>query len=167
MAQNCAYTGAMRIYYPFLGSELAQGNFPPRNAYCVRPDAGLHGEDLEVAEDDARTLAALDSLALLRDEESGSSSRCIIAADIEGLSWEECDGDVAQTSPCAPDSDSIAAYFIDPPDAAPAVRKVLRAQTQDDADEAVAQLWEESLEWYAPEERELLLRVLESMNERA
>ena len=83
MAQNCAYTGAMRIYYPFLGSELAQGNFPSRNAYCVRPDAGLHGEDLEVAEDDARTLAALDSLAFLRDEESGSFSRCIIAADIE------------------------------------------------------------------------------------
>ena len=81
----------MRIYYPFLGSELAQGNFPPRNA----------------------------------------------------------------------------AYFIDPPDAAPAVRKVLRAQTQEEADEAVAQLWEESLEWYAPEERELLLRVLESMNEKA
>ena len=167
MAQNCAYTGAMRIYYPFLGSELAQGNFPSRNAYCVRPDAGLHGEDLEVTEDDARTLAALDSLALLRDEESGSSSRCIIAADIEGLSWEEYDGDVAQTSPCTPDSDSIAAYFIDPPDAAPAVRKVLRAQTQEEADEAVAQLWEESLEWYAPEERELLLRVLESMNEKA
>ena len=115
----------MRIYYPFLASELEQGNFPPRNGYCVRPDAGLHGEDLEVAEDDARTLAALDSLAFLRDEDSGIPSRCIIAADIEGLSWEEYDWDVAQTSPCAPDSDSIAAYFIDPPDSAPAVRKVL------------------------------------------
>ena len=61
----------------------------------------------------------------------------------------------------------IAGYFIDPPDAAPAVRKVLRAQTQEEADEAVAQLWEESLEWYAPEEGELLLRVLDSMNEKA
>ena len=46
------------------------------------------------------------------------------------------------------------------------MRRVLHAQTQEDADEAVAQLWEESLEWYAPEERELLVRVLESMNEK-
>ena len=153
----------MRLYYPVLARELEEGIFPLRQAYCVRPDCMLRGEDLEVVEDDARTLAALDSLALLREEETGALSRCIIAADIDGVSWEEYDNDVAQTSVCAPGEDSIAAYFIDHPDATPLVRDVIGDQTQEEADDAVAQLWEESMEWYAPEERDLVVRVLRSM----
>ena len=136
----------MRIYYPVLARELEEGNLAPRPAYCVDPSSSLRGEDLELAEDDARDLAALDSLALLRDEQ-GALSRCIIAADIEGISVAPYDGEVAQTQPCAPEK----------------VRAVLDAQTQDEADEAVASLWDESMEWYAPEEREDVIRILRQM----
>lgn len=152
----------MRIYYPVLARELEEGNLAPRPAYCVDPSSSLRGEDLELAEDDARDLAALDSLALLRDEE-GALSRCIIAADIEDISIAPYDGEVAQTQPCAPVQSHIAAYFIDHPDASEKVRAVLDAQTQDEADKAVAQLWDESMEWYAPEEREDVIRILRQM----
>ena len=153
----------MRIYYPVLARELEEGNLVPRPAYCVDPSSSLRGEDLELAEDDARDLAALDSLALLRDEQEGALSRCIIAADIEGISVAHFDGEVAQTQPCAPVESHIAAYFIDHPDASEKVCAVLDAQTQDEADEAVAQLWDESMEWYAPEEREDVIRILRQM----
>ena len=153
----------MRIYYPVLARELEEGNLAPRPAYCVDPSSSLRGEDLELAEDDARDLAALDSLALLRDEQEGALSRCIIAADIEGISVAHFDGEVAQTQPCAPVESHIVAYFIDHPDASEKVCAVLDAQTQDEADEAVAQLWDESMEWYAPEEREDVIRILRQM----
>jgi len=153
----------MRIYYPVLARELEEGNLVPRPAYCVDPSSSLRGEDLELAEDDARDLAALDSLALLRDEQEGALSRCIIAADIEGISVAHFDGEVAQTQPCAPVESHIAAYFIDHPDASEKVCAVLDAQTQDEADEAVARLWDESMEWYAPEEREDVIRILRQM----
>ena len=153
----------MRIYYPVLARELEEGNLVPRPAYCVDPSSSLRGEDLELAEDDARDLAALDSLALLRDEQEGALSRCIIAADIEGISVAHFDGEVAQTQPCAPVESHIAAYFIDHPDASEKVRAVLDAQTQDEADKAVARLWDESMEWYAPEEREDVIRILRQM----
>ena len=154
----------MRIYYPVLARELEEGNLVPRPAYCVDPSSSLRGEDLELAEDDARDLAALDSLALLRDEQEGALSRCIIAADIEGISVAHFDGEVAQTQPCAPVESHIAAYFIDHPDASEKVCAVLDAQTQDEADEAVARLWDESMEWYAPEEREDVIRILRQMH---
>lgn len=153
----------MRIYYPVLARELEEGNLVPRPAYCVDPSSSLRGEDLELAEDDARDLAALDSLALLRDEQEGALSRCIIAADIEGISVAHFDGEVAQTQPCAPVESHIVAYFIDHPDASEKVCAVLDAQTQDEADEAVARLWDESMEWYAPEEREDVIRILRKM----
>lgn len=153
----------MRIYYPVLARELEEGNLVPRPAYCVDPSSSLRGEDLELAEDDARDLAALDSLALLRDEQEGALSRCIIAADIEGISVAHFDGEVAQTQPCAPVESHIVAYFIDHPDASEKVCAVLDAQTQDEADEAVARLWDESMEWYAPEEREDVIRILRQM----
>ena len=153
----------MRIYYPVLARELEEGNLVPRPAYCVDPSSSLRGEDLELAEDDARDLAALDSLALLRDEQEGALSRCIIAADIEGISVANFDGEVAQTQPCAPVESHIVAYFIDHPDASEKVCAVLDAQTQDEADEAVARLWDESMEWYAPEEREDVIRILRQM----
>ncbi len=153
----------MRIYYPVLARELEEGNLVPRPAYCVDPSSSLRGEDLELAEDDARDLAALDSLALLRDEQEGALSRCIIAADIEGISVAHFDGEVAQTQPCAPVESHIAAYFIDHPDASEKVCAVLDAQTQDEADKAVARLWDESMEWYAPEEREDVIRILRQM----
>ena len=154
----------MRIYYPVLARELEEGNLVPRPAYCVDPSSSLRGEDLELAEDDARDLAALDSLALLRDEQEGALSRCIIAADIEGISDAHFDGEVAQTQPCAPVESHIAAYFIDHPDASEKVCAVLDAQTQDEADKAVARLWDESMEWYAPEEREDVIRILRQMH---
>ena len=153
----------MRIYYPVLARELEEGNLVPRPAYCVDPSSSLRGEDLELAEDDARDLAALDSLALLRDEQEGALSRCIIAADIEGISVAHFDGEVAQTQPCAPVESHIVAYFIDHPDASEKVCAVLDAQTQDEADEAGARLWDESMEWYAPEEREDVIRILRKM----
>ena len=153
----------MRIYYPVLARELEEGNLVPRPAYCVDPSSSLRGEDLELAEDDARDLAALDSLALLRDEQESALSRCVIAADIEGISVVHFDGEVSQTQPCAPVESHIAAYFIDHPDVSEKVCAVLDAQTQDEADEAVARLWDESMEWYAPEEREDVIRILRQM----
>ena len=55
-------------------------------------------------------------------------------------------------------------WRYDHPDASEKVRAVLDAQTQDEADEAVAQLWDESMEWYAPEEREDVIRILRQMH---
>ena len=102
-------------------------------------------------------------MALLRDEQEGALSRCVIAADIEGISVVHFDGEVAQTQPCPPVESHIAAYFIDHPDVSDRVCAVLDAQTQDEADEAVARLWDESMEWYAPEEREDVIRILRQM----
>ncbi len=95
----------------------------------------------------------------------GALSRCIIAADIEGISV--ANPTMARSlrhTPALQFESHIAAYFIDHPDASEKVRAVLDAQTQDDADEAVAQLWDESMEWYAPEEREDVIRILRQMH---
>ena len=47
----------------------------------------------------------------------------------------------------------VAAILADLPDASPAVQAVLSADTQEDADEAVAALWESSLAWFDRSER--------------
>ena len=53
----------------------------------------------------------------------------------------------------------VAAILADLPDAAPAVEAVLSAETQEDADEAVAALWESSLAWFDRSERPAVLAL--------
>ena len=53
----------------------------------------------------------------------------------------------------------MAAILADLPDASPAVQAVLAAGTQDDADEAVAALWESSLAWFDRSERPAVLAL--------
>ncbi len=47
----------------------------------------------------------------------------------------------------------MAAILADLPDAGPAVAAVVAAETQEEADEAVAALWESSLAWFDRSER--------------
>ena len=53
----------------------------------------------------------------------------------------------------------LAAILADLPDAAPAVSAVLEASTQEEADEAVAALWESSLAWFDRSERPAVLAM--------
>ena len=56
---------------------------------------------------------------------------------------------------CVPE----AAMSADLPDAASAVEAVLSAETQEEADEAVAALWESSLAWFDRSERPAVLAL--------
>ena len=56
--------------------------------------------------------------------------------------------------------DAAAAILADGAGAAPAVRRVLEATTQEGADRALCELWDEALEWFDITERPALASAL-------
>lgn len=164
----------MRVFVPALTDELSCEAPVTREGWTAVIPAGTHPEQAEVYEDDAVTEAALDGLSLLRDEESPAQvrrapRRLVLAADlpasrVHSMSEEAADEDGVVFSVSVQDLawSDIAAIMIDDADAEAAVGKVLAADTQDEADEAISELWEYAIGWFDIAERADLAAALQA-----
>ncbi len=155
----------MRLYLPALSSELLGDAPPHRDGWTALPGPGVGGEELEVLEDDAQTEAALASLVLLReslDDEGGQEAlrRLILAVDTDLPGAAPVGTGVIAVQAGAVSWADVRALLVDGADAEPLVKAVLDANEQDEADDAVAALWDEALEWYDPGERLDLATIL-------
>lgn len=150
----------MRVYLPLLPSELLAAAPRSRTGFTVVAPEGCDREDVEVLEDDAQTEAALRALSLVREDAAEKPLRMIVAQDVDALP-PPGEG-IVETGEYAITWDTVVAILADEPDAVPRVQRVLDAQDQEEADEAVAALWELCLGWYDVSERESLARLIES-----
>ncbi|MCF2710666.1 MAG: hypothetical protein SPH79_07750 [Schaalia hyovaginalis] len=148
----------MRVYLPLLPSELLDDSPRPRSGFTVVAPADCDREGVEVLEDDAQTEAALLALSLMREEEDEEPLRMVVAQDVDAPQ-PKGEG-VVEAGDFAIVWDAVAAILSDDPEAAPTVRRVLDAEEQDEADAAVADLWEFSLGWYDVSERESMARFI-------
>lgn len=148
----------MRVYLPLLPSELLDDDPRPRSGFTVVAPTDCDREGVEVLEDDAQTEAALLALALMREKEDEEPLRMVVAQDVDAPQ-PKGEG-VVEVGDFAIVWDAVAAILSDDPEAAPAVRRVLDAEDQDEADAAVADLWEFSLGWYDVSERESMARFI-------
>lgn len=151
-------TRRMRVYLPLLASELLGDSLSSRRGFTVIAPNAAESETIEVLEDDAQTEAALVSLMELREREGEPMVRLIAAADVADTPVEG-EG-VVETAEIAVSWSEVVAILADSGHASPAVLKVVEASEQDEADEAVAALWEHALEWFDVSERESLARAL-------
>lgn len=135
----------MRLYLPLISSEINEP-VPARPAFAALPAQGVRGEALEVLEDDAQTEAALVSLTLLRDRPACAHRRIVLAVDYSGPIPSGVG--VIETEAIDPTRLQPVALLVDGPEAESLVRAVIEAEDQDSADDAVAALWDEALEWY-------------------
>ena len=147
----------MRVYVPAVLSELSVLLPPVRGGVIAVPGAAMSGEDVEVLEDDAITEAALSSLELARETEGSDAARVVLAVDTPTSTTltpgDQIEPHIFEAAAFEYTWSDVAAILADLPDAAPAVEAVLSAETQEDADEAVAALWESSLAWFDRSER--------------
>lgn len=153
-------TRRMRVYLPLLASELLGDSLSSRRGFTVIVPNAADSETIEVLEDDAQTEAALVSLMELREREGEPMVRLIAAADVADTPVEGEGEGVVETAEIAVSWSEVVAILADSGEAAPAVLKVVEASEQDEADEAVAALWEHALEWFDVSERESLARAL-------
>lgn len=153
-------TRRMRVYLPLLGSELLADSLSSRRGFTVIAPSAADSETIEVLEDDAQTEAALVSLMELREREGEPMVRLIAAADVADTAFEGEGEGVVETAEIAVSWSEVVAILADSGHASPAVLKVVEASEQDEADEAVAALWEHALEWFDVSERESLARAL-------
>ena len=153
---------SMRVYIPALLSDLSVPLPPVRAGVVAVPDGAMSGEDVEVLEDDAITEAALVSLEQVR-EEGAQPARIVLAVDTPTSTTLTPGDQIEPHIVAAPAFEytwsDVAAILADLPDAAPAVSAVLEASTQEEADEAVAALWESSLAWFDRSERPAVLAM--------
>lgn len=150
----------MRVYIPAVSTDLRELLPPVRIGYCVVPHTVAVGEELELLEDDAQTEAGLASLSLLQDDDTSAPVRLILAVELSEGEVTPFEGDIAQIECSAYRWIDVVALFVDNLDAIPHVRAAVEATTQEEADDAVSTLWEESLEWYDIDEREALGQLL-------
>ena len=147
----------MRVYVPAVLSDLSVLLPPVRIGVLCMPETGMSGEDIEVLEDDAITEAALSSLELARETDGALPARVVLAVDTPTSTTltpgEQIEPRIFEAPAFEYTWSDVAAILADLPDASPAVQAVLSADTQDDADEAVAALWESSLAWFDRSER--------------
>lgn len=148
----------MRVYLPALSSHLLADDIAERPGFAVVAPAGTDREGVEVLEDDAQTEAALASLVDLREAEGETPIRLVLAVDAPDRPLHG-EG-VVETGPIAAAWADVAAILADSPEAESDVRAVLDADEQDEADAAVARLWERALEWFDVTERAALAEDL-------
>ena len=153
----------MRVYVPAVLSDLSVLLPPVRIGVLCVPETGMSGEDIEVLEDDAITEAALSSLELARETEGAGLARVVLAVDTPTSTTltpgEQIEPRIFEAAAFEYTWSDVAAILADLPDAGPAVQAVLSADTQEDADEAVAALWESSLAWFDRSERPAVLAL--------
>ena len=140
----------MRVYVPAVLSDLSVPLPPVRGGVVAVPDAAMS------AEDDAITEAALASLEQVR-EEGAQPARIVLAVDTPTSTTlspgEAIEANIFTAPAFEYTWSDVAAILADLPDAGPAVAAVVAAETQEEADEAVAALWESSLAWFDRSER--------------
>lgn len=146
----------MRVYVPAVLSDLSVPLPPVRGGVVAVPGAAMSAEDVEVLEDDAITEAALASLEQVR-EEGARPARIVLAVDTPTSTTlspgEAIEANIFTAPAFEYTWSDVAAILADLPDAGPAVAAVVAAETQEEADEAVAALWESSLAWFDRSER--------------
>lgn len=138
----------MRVFIPATLLDLTADTLP--TVEPVVPQLIHSGPDAtEVADYEATEDASILSLEMLRDNPQAPARRVVIAVEVQdsaevakGLSWKK-----------------VAAIFVDGPEATELVQAACVATTQEAADDAVAELLEYALEWYAPEELKLLRKL--------
>ena len=155
----------MRVYLPALPSELAGPTPPVRDGFAALPAAETPKDDIEVLEDDAQSEAALASLVLARESASPQApARLVLALDVPDshavAGQVEGAPGVHRVPGVRAQWGDAAAILADGAGAAPAVRRVLAATTQEGADRALAELWDEALEWFDITERPALASAL-------
>ena len=154
---------SMRVYIPALLSDLSVPLPPVRAGVVAVPDDAMSGEDVEVLEDDAITEAALSSLELARESAGAAPARLVLAVDTPTSTTltpgDQIEPHIFEAAAFEYTWSDVAAILADLPDAAPAVEAVLEASTQEEADEAVAALWESSLAWFDRSERPAVLAM--------
>lgn len=154
---------SMRVYVPAVLSDLSVPLPPVRSGVLCVPEAAMSGEDIEVLEDDAITEAALSSLELARETEGAGAARVVLAVDTPTSTTltpgEQIEPHIFEAAAFEYTWSDVAAILADLPDAVPAVEAVLSAETQEEADEAVAALWESSLAWFDRSERPAVLAL--------
>ncbi len=159
----------MRVYLPALSSDLTAERPPAVPGFAAEPPPQARPDDIEMLEDDAQTQAALASLERLRDApRTERATRLVLAADAPAVRGEPvggADGGLILRVP-APRLTwaDVVALLVDEGGAAGAVRSVLEAGDQDDADRAVAALWEHPLVWFDASEREALAAAWRAEN---
>lgn len=149
----------MRLYVPALAHDLSLPVPPSHPAFLAVAPTGASGEDIEDLEDDAQTLAALASLDLLRDAPTPYLRRIVMAVDLP-ISATPSPTDTPHIATLVPPTfgwGDVVALLIDEDGADDWVQAVISADTQDGADQAVAALWEHSLQWFDISERPALL----------
>lgn len=163
-------TDRMRVYLPATSSDLVDDRPPLTSGFTAVVPASATGEEAEVLEDAAQTEAGLASLLRLR-EATGTQARrrIILAADANDTSVAVLDpadatSPIAEVAPGQLSWTDVVAILVDDADAEPAVSRVLEAEDQDQADLAVAELWEHALGWYDITERSLLLSPREDLD---
>ena len=158
-----AYTVTMRVYVPALLSDLSVPLPPVHDGVIAVPDAAMSSEDVEVLEDDAITEAALASLVLARETDGALPTRVVLAVDTHTSttlrSGEQLEPHIFEAPAFEYTWSDVAAILADLPDATPDVTAVLEAETQEEADDAVAALWESSLAWFDRSERPTVLAL--------
>lgn len=174
-------TKRMRVYCPATSSDLSATRISAVPAWTVVARPGAREEDVEILESDAQTEAALASLNILRERPTDALRRIVLAVDIDeevalvdgsnGPAFpptrEENEADplrnagvVVALRPMAINWNSVVAILVDEEDAEDQVRQVIDAQEQEEADAAVAELWEEYLLWYDIDERDDVMQDL-------
>ncbi|PID97708.1 MAG: hypothetical protein CSA82_02805 [Actinobacteria bacterium] len=156
-------TKAMRVYVPALSNELTDEKPVIRPGWAANAPANAHPDEREVYEYTAQTEAALASLEALRESPHGNALvRLVLAVDLP-----------IPMPPEVPDSSEnvevavspfawhdVQALLVDGSDAHTAVRAVIEAKEQDEADTALGELWDHAMEWFDVSERQVLSRAL-------
>ncbi|WP_165215975.1 hypothetical protein [Schaalia sp. ZJ1691] len=148
----------MRVYIPAVSSQLRAPEPPLEKGWVADPPAGTDAEGIELLEDDAQTEAALGSLMLLRDHPENALVRLVLAVDTSTATpIGESTSGICCVQPGPLTWRDVVAFFVDEDEAASNVEACIGAQTQVEADEAIALLWERSLLWHDAVERLALI----------
>ncbi|MCS4484066.1 hypothetical protein NXS08_00980 [Gleimia sp. 6138-11-ORH1] len=138
----------MRVFIPATLVDLTAKQLPLTEA--VLPQITETGPDAaEIADYEATEDASLLSLNRIRETPTAPPRRVVVAVEVKHL--DEIQNGITW--------DKVAAFLVDGSEATPWVTAACTATTQEAADEAVAELLECALEWYAPEELELLRKL--------
>lgn len=150
----------MRAFIGLTSSDLELPLLPTRGLLITGMEEGLdpqrlRGEELEVAEFNTTVDASLVSLERVRDQlPNCAACRIVAAIEVDGVARDlESDAGELPWS-------QVEAFLVDEADAEPAVTQACQAQTQVEADEAVAQILDHPLAWWDGSERPDLIEAL-------
>lgn len=139
----------MRIFLPLTAMDLLAANVPDREGIPAPVSKDLTGDQMEAVYEDAMDQAAFRSLELLFENPSAAPCRIVgvfeRAQDPSSISWDRFDS-----------------FHLDEPDTGELIERARSAQTQQELDDAVADIVDESLDWFDVSEYPALRQRFES-----